>query len=156
MRRILLLLAAFAATSFPNGALSKPSSDLDVPITRCYKEPFPVGTGIGLNDADNKSNRNLIYAMDMLVIGKGDPRKGTATVLGYLLHVANGQVYFEAADSLAPAQKAQAVRQLQAWGVTNAAYIAENANFLRLLRDTPRKSLSGLRIMHCTSLGQNE
>lgn len=78
--------------------------------------------------------------MDMLVIGKGDPRKGTATVLGYLLHVANGQ----------------AVRQLQAWGVTNAAYIAENANFLRLLRDTPRKSLSGLRIMHCTSLGQNE
>ena len=160
-RRLIALVAALAIIWFPIIVDANSGTELTVPINRCFHENFPVGSGLGVGSKrDIAVNRNLIYASDMLVLGNGDPRHGTATALGYFLHVANGVVYYEPAKTLTMAQRAREATALHYLGVgkrqVKFLLTVSGSNGVIALPPGRVQDPPGLRVVHCASLGENQ
>lgn len=151
--KVVLAILLFASAS-PQLAFA-PTKEPDVPVSRCFKEAFRVGTGIPVGSADDiAANRNLIYAVDIVVMGPGNPRKNTAAALGYVLHVADGALYFEPGTALTAAQAEKEVYALRSWGVRNATAVrGMGSNSFVRLAQPPLRPVNDVRIVRCTGLG---
>lgn len=161
IRGFIALCAVLALIHWPLTAKADQPSELSVPISRCFHEKFPVGSGLGVGSKhDIAVNRNLIYASDMLVLGLGDPRRGTAVALGYFLHVANGVVYYEPASGLTKVQREREAKALRyvglARGRVQAVLAVHGGNGVTAMPVGRLRNPPGLRVVHCASLGQNE
>jgi len=161
IRGFITMCALLALTHWPLTAKADQPTDLSVPINRCFHEKFPVGSGLGAGSKrDIAVNRNLIYASDMLVLGAGDPRHGAATVLGYLLHVANGIVYYEPAGGLTLVQREREAGALHYLGLgqgrVNAILAVHGGNGVVAIPVGRLRNPPGLRVIHCASLGEQK
>lgn len=160
-RGFIAACAVLALTHWPLTAKADQPTGLFVPINRCFHEKFPVGSGLGVGSKrDIAVNRNLIYASDMLVLGAGDPRHGTASALGYFLHVANGVVYYEPASGLTMVQREREAVALRYLGLSHsrvkAILAVHGENGVTAIPPGRLRNPPGLRVIHCTSLGEHE
>jgi len=141
--------------------LGSRDSTVDLPPLTCFHEHFRAGTGVPMSDqAAVKADRNLIVEVDQLIKGPGTPRKGTATSLGYILHIANGDLYYEPESNLTSTQQLSALSVLErshAFATLNAkqasAFVSYGGRGIAKLAHYPTQGLTrGLQIKRCTTV----
>lgn len=138
--------------------LASRDSTVDLAPQTCFREHFRAGTGIPMNDpAAIKADRNLIVSVDLLIHGAGNPRKGTAAALGYVLHIADGEQYYEPAAGLSNSEKRIELQFLErahafaSLGTSQVKAFVDLGSGIAKLAHNPNHGLEqGLRLQQCT------
>ena len=138
--------------------LASRDSTVDIAPQTCFREHFRAGTGIPMKDrAAIKADRNLIVSVDLLIHGPGNPQKGTAAALGYVLHIADGEQYYEPAGGLSDSEKLvelQFLKRAHAFAALSTSQVKAFVNLgsgIAKLSDSPARGLEkGLRLRQCT------